>query len=104
MIRIYAAFFEIMDKEPSALEVWLVGIIIALVAFFATRWRWWAGAPFILLALVFAYSRVGELNDPEFGPAIRDEAGLGYVIQSYLAVACALLGGPLGRLMRRRAV
>ena len=103
MLRLFAAYFEIMDKEPTALDVWLVAAVIGTAAFFATRWRWWAGVPFMLAAAILGLGGVVEINDPIMGPAIREEAGLSYIIQSYLAVVCALAAGPLGRLSRRRA-
>lgn len=103
MNRIVPVYFEVMDKEPAIGMVWLVAVVIAVAGYFAGRWRWWAALPFVAVALLLAWGRFAELGDPSFGPAIRAEAGVAYVVQSYVTAVLAVVGPLLG-LRRRRAV
>lgn len=103
MSRIVPAYFEVMDKEPAIGMVWLVAVVIAVAGYFAGRWHWRAALPFVAGALLLLWGRVAELRDPYIGLAIRAEAGVGYVVQSYIAAVLAVVGPLLG-LRRRRAV
>ena len=62
------------------------------------------GAFITLLAAVRVWSFHLELADPYVGPAILHEAGRGYVVQAYTAMAMcgALHLGGLTALLRRR--
>lgn len=78
------AFAEVMDKEPPIGAYWLVALVISTIGFFTCK-KWpWLG----VVVLVASYGILTEVLDPVVGPAIRNEAGLGYVIQVYL---CSLL-------------
>lgn len=78
---------EVMDKEPSIVQNWIVAVSTGIVALGAWRWRWWAGA---FVSALFAVAVAGvwsELSDPFVGPAIREEAGSGYGLHFYASVA-----------------
>jgi hypothetical protein len=59
------------------------------------------GALAALLTLAFVGSFHWELTDPFVGPAIRSEAGPGYVNQAYLTMAVCALLHVLGVVTRR---
>ena len=82
---------EVADKEPSVVEIWLVFAGLGVLGVFLARARWWA--PVIVLpgVLLFALQVGCEITDPYVGPAIRSELGLGYVMQSIVAIATGVL-------------
>ena len=94
------AFFEVMDKEPSLLMIWSASLLLGVGGLFLSRLRWWLGLIVIGVALVFALAQIQELHDPFVGPAIVREAGYGYVLQSYIASAIAVLLPTTGLLLR----
>jgi hypothetical protein len=53
----------------------------------------------LLFSLVWCYLIVSELREPYVGPAIRDELGISYVVQSYLLalLPLAFIAWPLFR-------
>jgi hypothetical protein len=57
------------------------------LAILAWRWRWWVGAVVSFASLAFIYDMYLEINDPAVGPAIRAEAGQGYITQYYWSAA-----------------
>ena len=56
--------------------------------------RWWASLIIVAVATLFSIAMFLEIRDPFVGPAIRREAGAGYVLQVYTA-AVAAVGIPL---------
>jgi hypothetical protein len=58
--------------------------------------------PVVLLAMLLAWARIDELNDPFVGPAIVHEAGPSYVIQCYLASAIAVIASLVGIFQQQR--
>jgi len=95
---------EVMDKEPTLLVVWGAAILLGVVGYAAARFRRWLVLPVLLLIAFLAWSQLGELTDPFVGPAIIQEAGRGYLIQSCAALALAVILCVLGLAPRRRAV
>jgi hypothetical protein len=103
---------EVMDKEPTVTANWMWAVVSGALAILVWRWRWWLGAVLSFVALAGIYFMHQEINDPSVGPAIRVEAGQGYVTQFYLsaAVGCLLhataayTGLQLHRTRHRRAV
>jgi len=80
-----AANAEVMDKEPSTLFHWASALLGGIGTIAAWRWRWWGGALVTLFGLLWLYASHLEIQDPFVGPAIRAEAGGGYVTQFYLS-------------------
>lgn len=78
--------FEVMDKEPSLSFIWGYFLIVGIGGFFLIRKH----PSFLLLilplVLFIAVGMIEEINDPYVGPAIIQEAGKGYVTQSYFAI------------------
>jgi len=78
--------FEVMDKEPSLSFIWGFFLVMGIGGFFLTRKH----PAFLLLILLFVYAFasliISEINDPYVGPAIIQEAGQGYIVQSYIAI------------------
>ena len=90
-----ALLLEVMDKEPTILRLWLIGLTLGVLAFFAGRWRRWAALPFLAVVLLGTAVMGMALRNPFVGPAILHEAGGAYrwhlataaVIASILALA-----------------
>ena len=94
---------EVMDKEPTLLAIWAASLVLGLLGFAAVRFRRWLVLPVLAVIAFVAWSQLGELADPFVGPAIIQEAGRGYLIQSCAAVALAVIISVLG-LVPKRAV
>jgi hypothetical protein len=101
-----AVWAEVMDKEPTLTQVWVVGAVAAVLGFLAWRRHLVLGVAASLLAAVPAWALHQELADPHVGPAILEEAGRSYVIQAYgvmlLCVALHLAGAAVGIQAQRR--
>src|SRR2546426_5934555 len=94
---------EVMDKEPALRMVWGAALLLGLVGFLAARFRRWLALPALGVIGFLAYWQFSELADSAVGPAIIQEAGRGYLIQSCAAVAVAVLISVLGLVPKRRA-
>ena len=102
------ALLEVMDKEPTLPEMWIAAAIFGGIGFWSAR-RWvWPGPLFLAWNLLWLASTHYELTDRFLGPDIREEAGYGYVVQSYaLAIASVVatatgLAWGIARWWRRR--
>ena len=99
---------EVMDKEPTLAEIWSAIPIWAFFAFVVAAYRPLFGCLVLLAYFISSGPAViafTELQDSYVGRAIREEAGLGYVVQTYAAnfsVAAGFLGGCSLRLLLRR--
>src|SRR2546426_11786120 len=80
---------EVMDKVPALRMVWGAALLLGLVGFVAARFRRWLVLPALGVIGVLAYWQLSELADAALRPAIIQEAGRGYLIQSCAAVAVA---------------
>ncbi len=87
---------EVMDKVPGLRTVWGAALLLGLVGFVAARFRRWLILPALTVIGVLAYWQLSELADAAVRPAIIQEAGRGYLIQSCAAVAVAVLLSVLG--------
>lgn len=83
---------EVMDKEPTLFALWTTAIGVVLLAAVLERWRRHFGFFVLPVAVLFAAVGHGELSDPSVGPAIRQEAGVSYIVQAYMAYATSLVG------------
>jgi len=94
---------EVMDKEPSLRAIWAGAAVLGLVGYAAVRFRRWLVLPALALIALAVWTQLGDLLDPQVGPAIMQEAGRWYVGQAGAAAALAVLLCVLG-LAPRRAV
>lgn len=104
-LRILAVLaLEVMDKEWP-LSVVLIGFIgVGAIGLLICR-KWPLAAVLFLPFLAYGSLRQGvELGDPYVGPAIRAEAGLSYVVLSWVAILSSLVLVGVGTLQgwRRR--
>jgi hypothetical protein len=98
--------FEVMDKEWPIWFVLLLFVGLGLCGLLLSR-KWpLAGVLMAILVLAGGFRQAMELSDPSVGPAIGNEAGLGYVILSYasitLGIVLPVVGTWLGRAKRNR--
>jgi hypothetical protein len=101
-MNILAALFEVMDKEPSLLEVWILFLTLGIGGFLLCRYRRWMLAVVLPLIFFCIYGHLMELHDPSVGPAIVREAGQSYVTQSSIVTALAVSLPFLGIVMSRK--
>ncbi len=85
---------EVMDKEPTLALIWGCAIFLAASGFIGCRYNHRFGFLVFPVVLVLSMALLLELNDQAVGQAIIREAGISYVIESYIAVAMAF-GFPL---------
>src|SRR3989454_12555798 len=94
---------EVMDKEPALRTVWGAALLLGLVGFLAARFRRWLVLPALGVIGFLAYWQFSALADSAAGPAIIQEAGRGYLIQSCAAVAVAGFLSGVGGVPKRGA-
>ena len=97
------AYAEVMDKEPSIADNWLLAVVGGLLAIAAWRWRGWAGLMVTSVVMFFLLGVYMELQDPFVGPAMRREAGEHYVTHYYAAVVVAVVLNAVGVYLRMRS-
>lgn len=97
-----AALFEVMDKEASLPEVWILFLTLGVGGFLLCRYRRWLIAVVLPLLFFFVYGHLMELHDPFVGPDIVRELGQSYVTQSYIVMALAVSLPFLGLAMSRK--
>ncbi len=93
---------EVMDKEPAILVVWVSAFLLAVLGVAAAALRWWAGLIFTAVAVMLSIAILLEIHDPYVCPAIRREAGSGYVVQVYAAAATAIVSPLLAAILSKR--
>ena len=81
------AVAEVMDKEPTLTVTWIWALVGGVVGLVGWRFRWWVGAALAVLPAGYFALLHFELTDAHVGPAIVAEAGRGYVLWSYGALA-----------------
>jgi hypothetical protein len=105
MLSAAAFTFEVMDKEWP---LWLVlAVFLGLGLLGMLLGRKWPMTVIVVLPLTIlaGIGHVRELTDPYMGEAIRREAGMRYVVLSYLALgggAILIVVGTLQGWSRRR--
>ena len=95
-----AMILEVMDKEPSLLQIWTLCLVVGVGGFLLSRFRYWLILIVLPVALILAWGQLSELHDPFIGPDILREAGYSYVAQSYVAMAIAVILPSVGALLR----
>jgi hypothetical protein len=89
------AFAEVIDKEPAASAFWVWAVCAGVLGLVA-----WASLPRVIAAVVggvtlaaggiYLLGMLADIFDPSVGPAIAAEAGRGYLIQYWAALALFL--------------
>lgn len=96
------AYAEVMDKEHSLFTILLWCAFGAVAAALAARYRPWL----LLLVLpsvgFFFAGQLVEVLDPYVGPAMAAEAGVLYIVASWVAPVLVLAGGGIGFFFRFR--
>lgn len=87
---------EVVDKEPTLFMIWLVACILSLCSLALSLSRRWTAVIPLVAAAVWAAALLSELRDPDVGPAILQELGRAYVIQSYVAAFIPFIFAGLG--------
>jgi hypothetical protein len=101
MIAVPSLLAEVADKEFAVSTLWIIALALSAVGFLLARWRRWAAIAAVIVASVWAYLIVSELRDRFVGPAIAQELGQTYVVQSYISAVLPFLFLALGFLRSR---
>jgi hypothetical protein len=102
MVNTFSMLAEVADKEPTLAWLWTVAAILSIASFALCRWRRSAAVIAIPAAVLWLWLLLPEIHDRFVGPAILQELGRGYVIQTYLAAFVPVLFIVFGLLRRRR--
>jgi len=102
MVSPFPILAEVADKEPTLACLWTVAAILSLASFALCRWRRLATIVATPAAVIWIWMLLPENHDLFVGPAILQELGRGYVIQTYLAAFAPLLFLVLGLVWKRR--
>ena len=98
-----AAFFEVMDKEPSLLVRAILFGLLGIIGYFMSRRTWWWGLLPLPVVAIFAWIDLNELLDPFVGPAITIEAGRVHVVAWYAVIFAGFALPIAGALSKRTA-
>jgi len=82
MVSVFSMLAEVADKEFSVATLWLVAAAIAVASFALCRWRRWAAFIVLPVAAIWLWLLLSEIHERFVGPAILQELGHGYVIQT----------------------
>jgi hypothetical protein len=82
---------EVADKEPTLLFLWLGAALPSAVSFFAARWSRWTLLVTVPAALIWVFIVLDDIWSWDVGPAIVEELGISYVIQSYICAFAPLV-------------
>jgi len=97
-----SAFAEVSDKEPTSGELWLAGLIVAMLCFAAACFRPKLGAAAAAAFCLWGLSIILEIHSPDIMPYLRAEQGISYYVQAYIAFSLPFCGIALGVICRRR--
>ncbi len=86
----FCVLAEVADKEPTLVMLWTVAAVLSLASFALCRWRRWAAVIAIAATVIWIFILLPEVHDRFVGPAILQELGRGYVIQTYIAAFAPL--------------
>ncbi len=101
MVAVSSVLAEVAGKEFAVSTLWIVALALSVVGFLLVRWRRWTAIASVTVASVWAYLIVSELRDRFVGPAITQELGQMYVVQSYVSALLPFLFLVLGFLRSR---
>jgi len=91
-----------MDKEVSTRTLVLVFAVLGATGFLAGLWRRWAAALVLVGIVMFTGAIVIEVRDPVVGPAMRAEAGWGYIAALVYGFAASSISTVVGIWLRSR--
>ena len=94
---------EVMDKETPALFLWLWVFVAPVAALLTARYRPWLLLLVLPVPILFFTGQLLEVTDPQVGPAILSEAGLPYVVGSWVGPVLLVTSVLAGFLWRRRS-
>jgi hypothetical protein len=93
---------EVMDKEPTLPELFLIPVIVGVFTFLLIRWSRWFFFPAFLLSFLLGWAVTSEVRDPYVGPAIVREAGYYYIWCAYVAASTPAVLALLGLIFSRK--
>ncbi|MDD2760728.1 MAG: hypothetical protein PHH11_10605 [Methylomonas sp.] len=96
------AYAEVMDKEHSLLTISLWCVLGAVAAALAARFRPWLLLVVLPIIGLFFAGQLAEILDPYVGPAMAAEAGVFYVVVSWVAPVLVMVAGGIGFFFRSR--
>jgi hypothetical protein len=97
-----AAHAEVSDKMATIPQLWMQGIIIAVVLLALVRWSVWFSILAFAVISFFGAATYDTFADPYVGPAILNEQGIPYVASSYGSVLLMFVGWLVGIWFNRR--
>jgi hypothetical protein len=95
------AHAEVMDKEPNLTQNIVLGFLSVGLCFIAARFKPWTLVLVAPLPLLYFVGLIIEINDPNMGPSILDEAGYFYIFSGYF-LTCSVLASIIAGLMLRK--
>lgn len=97
-----SAHAEVSDKMASIPELWIQGIVCAVILLALVRWSVWFSILAIITITVFSVATYETFADPFIGPAIMKEQGVAYAVSSYGSVVVMFTGFVIGVVLNRR--
>lgn len=82
--------FEVMDKEPGIVTIWLLSLAIGIVGLALGMLNRWFAVAAVIVSLLLVWILQTEFRDPQINPHIWNETPF-YLPQTYLAMAISLI-------------
>ena len=92
----FPALAEVSDKMPTITQLWLQGLIGAILLLLLIRRFIWASILGFCVVPFFAFASYDMLADPFVGPAIMKEQGTSYIVSAYGSVVLMFAGLAVG--------
>ncbi|MGB9181078.1 MAG: hypothetical protein WCB68_17735 [Pyrinomonadaceae bacterium] len=90
-MKVLVLLFEVMDKEPTLLQIWLQFMFIGVGGVLLCRYLPLSLVVVLPIALLLSLVHFDELHDPFVGPDILREAGKNYFTQSNIAMTLEII-------------
>ena len=101
---IFSILLEVMDKEPTIIELFSVGIFGSILSYFFIRWKWWLVFIIPVYPILYFIKSIIEINDTFVGEAILNEAGWIYHFSVYFLTIILVISIILGIINNKKAV
>lgn len=99
---IHPALAEVMDKEPSSINIWLWTFFASVIGFIVCRYKPIFGILSFAAIALYLFSILTETLQPDINPSILHEAGLPYILQLMLAFVLAATSHISGVIINKR--
>jgi hypothetical protein len=98
----FPALAEVSDKMATIPQLWVQGLLSALILLVLVRASAWWIIPGVLAVAFFVYGAYSTFADPFMGQAVFHEQGIPYIVSAYGSAAVMGAGALVGLILNRK--